>query len=259
MAATVGELIDEYGGRGPLLAELRARGRSLKDIHSLGGRQKPVPSSWRRALELDDPAASPGSAAGAAAPGFDDAAGGLGDVGAGERQTETPPVAPAGAKVQPSALQVRGFARDRIAKTYRFVGTGLAMGADPEGANSDSGPGGGIVAAWDNFAPPIADAWIAAAEEGNVLARRFVELMSAGGTMGEVVTLHVGLIGTTLYVMGQIPEVGPLFGRYRKYRREPAAAVDSDGPATSAAGRARANGAADPGATGRVASPTRTA
>lgn len=176
-------------------------------LHSSPKRK--APKAWVEALGLDSSSPLP--------QGPPESAG-------GENQSETPPKAPEGAEIVRLHPQpIEGFARQRIAGTYGLIGSGLgsALGND------------GVGKVWDDYSGPIADAWIEAAKT-NEFARRFVEFMTAGGPMGEVVFLHVTLIAGTLYVAGQFPEVG-LFGKYAQYRREPpqpsarVATAESDG------------------------------
>lgn len=138
------------------------------------------------------------------------------------RQSETTPKPPDGARIlQPVPL--RNFAIDRISKTYQFVGYGLGEGLGNHG----------ITRVWDDSAPEIAKAWVEAAETSE-FARRFVQMMTAGGPMGEVIILHVTLLAGTLYVIGQFPEVG-LFGKYRGYRPAPAAPGSGQQPSPNGA------------------------
>lgn len=211
---------------GNALAEYMQReGKSAEDIsntlHALIGKRigpahvkmwagrKDPPKQWVEALGLGS--ASPGGSADAG-PEID-----------GERETESSPRPLADSKLAP--VTVPGFARKRIAATYAFVGSGLGMALGNEGVGQ----------VWDDSSDPIAQAWLQAAESSD-FARKFVTMMTAGGPMGEVVMLHVMMLGGTLYCLGQFPEVG-LYGQYRKYRPKPR-------PPAGVAGQPHDNGAA---------------
>lgn len=188
---------------------------SAQGVKMWAARKDGPPKAWREALQLDG-------------------AGFLGDSATGdppsdgdERLTELPPRPLADSKIAPTTIP--GFARKRIAATYGYVGSGLGMALGNEGV--------GLV--WADSSDPIAQAWLQAAETSD-FARKFVTMMTAGGPMGEVVMLHVMMLGGTLYCLGQFPEVG-LYGQYKRYRPQP-----RSGPglaATQPAGRADDNGA----------------
>jgi hypothetical protein len=156
-------------------------------------RTRDVPKRWAAALgvelelERDEPG-GPGEAA---------------TDSAGSRPPERSPLPPDGAR-----FVVEPGARKRIAGIYRFAGAALATGAQSPG----------IAHVWGDQADPIAELWIQAAEE-NPWARRFVDLVSAGGVAGDLAAAHLYLAGATLYVIGAaIPGGDAIFAKYGRYR-----------------------------------------
>ena len=126
----------------------------------------------------------------------------------------------------------------RIAGAYRFLGAALAAGAGNEG----------IAVVFQDQADPIAELWLQAAAE-NPWAARFVNVMQAGGTMGDLAAAHLYLAGACLFVMGAgIPGGEAIFPKYARYRQTvpmPAPREGDDAAAAHAAAAA-ADGAAGP-------------
>lgn len=152
------------------------------------------------------------------------------------RESEHDPRPLRDSPVAKPALPTRQFAEKRITALYAFVGAGIGEAVHNPG----------VTKVWDDGAPGIAKAWLDAAETSD-FARRFVNLMSSGGPMGEVVMLHVTMFAGTLYVLGQFPDVG-LFGQYRRYRPPDEPAVRSRDNGAAPASAASPVGAAAPAA-----------
>jgi hypothetical protein len=149
-----------------------------------------VPVGWREALGLEAPDPRPGDG--------DAAAGGSG-------RREQPPKRPSEAAVQ--VLNEPGAAK-RIAGAYRFAGAALAAGSGSQG----------VAHVWDDSADKIAELWLQAAQE-NPWAARFVNVMQAGGPMGDLAAGHLYLAGATLYVLGAgIPGGDAIFAKYSRHR-----------------------------------------
>lgn len=184
---TVGEYLEQTG---LTRDEMRAR---LEQSGFAGARLNPakqIPQKWASTLGLaaaepDD--SSPGPDAANLPPGR-----------AGERS----PTQPEGAKVAPLPVAIGQVAAERIASTYGLIGGVASMAA------------GNVKVAQvvDAYSTPIGEAWVRAAEE-NEFARRVVQLMSAGGATGELVTMHLVLVGGLLYVTGRAPAFAGLYSR----------------------------------------------
>lgn len=149
---------------------------------------RPIPKKWGSVLGYAAAApedGSPGPDASTIPPGR-----------AGERS----PTEPTGAKQAPLPIPVGAIAAERIANTYGLFG-GLASMAAGEPR---------IAQVVDAYSTDIGQAWVRAAEE-NEFARRVVMLMSAGGATGELVMVHLVLVGGLLYVTGRGPGFGGLY------------------------------------------------
>lgn len=137
------------------------------------------------------------------------------------RHSETPPRRPPDATIAPTAFQVQAAAQERIAALHVFAGSAVATAFDADGFEHDRGVGGGIGLLWKDKADPIAQAWIAWANEGNRFAQAFVKLMQSGGAGGDLVLGYVALLGGTAYILGHLPDneaTRLVYGRYGKYR-----------------------------------------
>lgn len=131
---------------------------------------------------------------------------GLEDAEPEERAPKPPP----GAKIQPPALDPDLLAQSpkRIAGIYRFLGAALASGAENEG----------IAVIFDDQADPIAELWVKAAQE-NPWAARFVNVVNAGGSVGDLAAAHLYLLGAVAYVVGAgVPAGEHLYPKYSRYR-----------------------------------------
>ena len=207
-----------------------ALGRPIKasTVTMWGGRPSP-PKAWADALGISpDPAPESPPREAATAAGEDLPPEGL------RREHEQRPKPPQGA---PIAIPVETIAKKRIAETYGLFGAAATQLTGNRG----------ISRVVDDSSPHIADAWIAAAQE-NDFARRVVNLMSAGGAVGELVSAHIIMVGGLLYVTGRFPDVG-LYGRYRQYRpieQPPPTGEGHDGAAANGAGDPLADAAAPP-------------
>lgn len=186
-----------------------------------------IPKAWRGALGLDDT-----SSAEDAPP---------------RARKETAPRRPAEAKI---TIEDLSGARKRIAGVYKFAGAALAAGSGSEG----------VAEVWKDQADPIAQLWIEAAED-NPWAAKFVNLMQAGGSVGDLAASHLYLAGATLYVLGAaIPAGDAIFAKYQRHRTvvvqpkpEPAGAEKAGenghaGEGDAAAAGAVVNGTSEPGA-----------
>lgn len=127
------------------------------------------------------------------------------------RRSERAPRRPKDAPIVPY-VPAEG-SRDRIAGLYRMVGGGLGMAVARDRGDR---PGQGVAAVFNDQADPIAQCWIKAAET-NPWARRFVELVSTGGPMGDLVYAHVYLFLGVIYVLGA-PLPNAVFPRYEQFR-----------------------------------------
>lgn len=252
------ELID--AGRSPesIAEELTRKLDRRISVERVKGAAQParsVPKSWAAALGLEAGAASapvdppPTWGSGDDGPaGPDPAAGGEG------RRQEQPPKKPDDAKLAPVPALITATAQKRIAELHVFAGAAVAVAVDPQGFETDTGPGGGIGAIWKDKADPIAEAWVRWAQEGNKFAASFVRLMSTGGAGGELLLGYAALLGGTAYIIGQMPDneaTRAVYGRYTKYRRPdpvPGSRPDErpagDGDGAPASGSADSLGAA---------------
>lgn len=154
---------------------------------------RPIRKRWAVALGLASPPPASSEYVGAQGTPESDPLG---------RPDERPPREPAGAKQAPLPVAITQIAKERIAGTYGLVGEGVAMATGNAAVGQVFGA----------YSDPIADAWLKAAEE-NEFAARVVKLMSAGGATGELVTMHIVLVGGLLYVTGRAPALEGLYGR----------------------------------------------
>lgn len=218
---TLRELMEE---RGLELADVHAILEEHRITSSKGGRPvtlrgvqsrlgRTIPPKWAEALGVE-PEPEPE----------------LGDSGA---RDEKPPRRPAGAK---EAVLVGPGASKRIAGAYRFVGAALAAGAGSEG----------VAEVWGDQADTIAELWVQAAED-NPWAARFVNLMQAGGTTGDLAAAHLYLAGATFYVLGAgIPGGDAIFAKYTRHRRIVVPAAQPGRADTAGNGTAPEPGAPEP-------------
>ncbi len=122
------------------------------------------------------------------------------------RRTEGTPQRPPGAPVE---VVIEAGAQKRIAGAYKMVGAALATGSGSPG----------IAHVFADQSDMIARLWIDAAAD-NPYAARFVQMMSAGGPMGDLVAGHLYLAGACFYVFGAaIPGGDAIFPKYSRYRR----------------------------------------
>lgn len=167
-----------------------------KDIARRRRQGRPMPKIWQRAFGVEDSepiTPEPGS----------DEPPSAGTDGQRARR-EAPPRRPREARIE----IVEPGARKRIAGAYKFAGAALAAGA---GSN-------GVAEVWADQADPIAELWIAAAQD-NPWAARFVNMMSAGGAGGDLAAAHLYLVGATFYVLGAgIPGGDAIFAKYSRHR-----------------------------------------
>lgn len=191
---TVGEVLEARGlTRDELYAVVTAGGsRMTRANFDKMSRGKTIPKSWAAALGYDAELPLDGDASGS---------GGTGGADPSGRAGERPPIEPEGARQQPVPAALRGLAVERIASTYGFLG---GLGGMLSGNEA-------VPKVVDAYSSPIAEAWLRAAEE-NEFAARVVKLMTAGGATGELVTMHLILVGGLLYVTGRAPAFEGLYG-----------------------------------------------
>jgi hypothetical protein len=210
------ELMEERGlSNADVAAILSERGVAIERGPNAGeaitaervGRRRtaPIPVGWRAALGVEDPVAPPtGEGDGVDPPGRK-----------GSRRREDPPARPKDAAIQ----VVEAGAAKRIAGAYRFAGAALAAGSGSQG----------VAYVWDDSADKIAELWLQAAQE-NPWAARFVNVMQAGGPMGDLAAGHLYLAGATLYVLGAgIPGGDAIFAKYSRHRPVARPPAESNG------------------------------
>lgn len=186
----------------------------LVDAYAQRTQLDKIPQAWVSALGLEPLEADP-SGEGTGAGSFSDRS--------AERAPRMPPGAP---KAKPPAV-LATVAKERLSATYETIGYAAGLILEEPG----------IKVVTDDYAPHIAEAWLKAAEE-NEFAARVVRLMSSGGAMGELVTVHILWILGIAYVTGRVDDPTGLLAR--KYRGEHDAAVQR-----AAERAAAANGHAD--------------
>lgn len=153
-----------------------------------------VPKLWARGFRIESPPPSAESDGGSS--------------GAGRRRNEASPLRPQGAPVV-----VTPFAERRIAGAYRGIGGIVSTQLiNTHGRNAANG----VAVAFDKSADPIAALWMRAAEENATIAR-FVNAMSTGGAVGDLVLAHVVLLATVAYILGA-PLPDGAFKSYEQYR-----------------------------------------
>ena len=166
-----------------------------------------LPKSWVAALGLENPE-PPSASWGQTAPdlGWDGERNA--DEGTAVRDAEPPSMPPGGRSVpmQPpsSAVSSGGDysgARARIAKAYQAIGAGVSMVSQNQG----------YAAVTDSYSKDIAQAWIAAAEHNQNVAK-IVAFMESGGPVGELIVCHILLLGGFIYVSGRAPFIGSIVG-----------------------------------------------
>lgn len=251
---------DELGMKNPdLAAELTRRLGKKVTARQVGNYMgaRPAPKAWYRALGLPAPTAGtpeePLAPAGDPPSFSDDSTPGAAGEGGG-RRAEVPPKPLEDSKFAPTPAALQTVAKDRIAGLHQTLGAALAMGKDLDGFEHDRGVGGGIAAIWKDKSEPIADAWIAWANEGNRFAQAVVRTLSLGGAGGELALGYATLALGTAYIIGAAPEnelTRGVYGRYARYRivpSEPAAGERAEPFAGSGGPRPVRSVAADQGA-----------
>jgi hypothetical protein len=179
---TLGEYLEQTGTtREELLVLLTERGVELKPSHSKMALSRPLPKRWLDALGIADQQT------------LDDEP---------TVRDRFGPSEPPGAKQAPLPVAVGQLAAERISSAYAMIGGGV-------GAAIGEPKVGEVFGAYSD---PIGAAWVKAAEE-NEFAARVVKLASAGGATGELVTMHIVLVGGLLYVTGRAPALSGLYSR----------------------------------------------
>ena len=166
---------------------------------------------------------------------FEDSGAVIEDDPRGTRDTATPPSPPDGAKVvRPTPGRAPLVtAKQRISMAYGAVGTGMSLITQNDGYEKVA----------ESYAPELANAWIAAAETNERVAK-IVRFMESGGPVGELVVSHVILVLGLVYVSGRGPQLdflyGSRFGGYRTaaiaegIRKEAEAHLNGSGEAAAA-------------------------
>lgn len=222
------EYVERFG-EDRVAAELTEKlGRPITPHGVLGqsARKKP-PKAWAEALGVDD-GGTADSHSPAAPPDSEPDTPGEGPA----RRTEVPPRKPAEAAFAAPPVYLNTIAKERLVQIHKFAGGSVAMAADAKGFQEGTGAGGGIAQLWSDKAEPIADAWIAWANEGNKFAQSVVRTLSVGGAGGELVMGYLMLLGGTAYVLGHLPDNGitnGIYGRYSQYRVVVPEPADSSG------------------------------
>lgn len=158
-------------------------------------------------------------------------------------ETGRPPRMPEGAPRAPLPAVASSVAKERLTELYGLVGF---MGTRISGHE-------GVKVVSDDYAPHIADAWLKAAEE-NEFARRVVRLVSAGGAVGELVTVHVIWLLAILYVTGRTDDpTGLLARKYERFHADAVARARLEAEGESVVVDAAANGHGAEGAADAVA------
>lgn len=128
----------------------------------------------------------------------------------------SPPRMPEGAPHEKAAdrllpILAADVAKERLTELYGLVGFTASKLSGHEG----------IKVVTDAQAPTLAQAWVKAASEGSEFASRVLRLLSAGGTMGELVQLHIVWLFGILYVSGRIDDpTGLLASKYKGFHDE---------------------------------------
>jgi hypothetical protein len=190
------ELADLLTDRGVTITQGKNAGAPITAEAVKRRINREVPGTWGPALGIEADPSSPRAATTAEPPGGTD--------GSGRR--EAPPRRPAEARVE-ITVENAG-ARKRISGAYKFMGAALAAGSGAQG----------VAVVWGDQADPIAELWLQAAQE-NPWAARFVNMLNAGGSAGDLAAAHLYLAGATLYVLGAgIPGGDAIFSKYTPHR-----------------------------------------
>lgn len=126
------------------------------------------------------------------------------------RDDGTPPTPPPGADVKRPASSggaISLTAKKRIEMAYTAIGAGASLVTNNKGYEAVA----------DNYAPSLADAWMAAAEQNKTIAK-IVAFMESGGPVGELVVGHIILVLGFAYVSGRGPNLEIIYGRFAGYR-----------------------------------------
>ena len=99
-------------------------------------------------------------------------------------------------------------AKKRITFAYAAIGGGVSEITGNQGI--------GVV--MDSYAPGLADQWRAAAEVNPNVAK-IVRFLDQGGPVGELVFMHLLLVGAILYVSGRGPDqLDAVYGKFAGHR-----------------------------------------
>lgn len=197
-------------------------GRPIKPVTVRANRYRGLlPKAWVSALGLED---------------ADPASGGAG-AGDATRSAERAPRMPRDGVMAPTPALLTAVAKERITATYETVGFAVSKLTEQPG----------IKVVTDDYAPAIADAWIRAADESE-FARRVVRLISSGGAVGELVTVHLIWLLGIAYVTGRVDDpTGLLARKYQAYHDAAVHAASAGAEAVAGNGSqpARGQGADD--------------
>ena len=99
-------------------------------------------------------------------------------------------------------------AKKRITFAYAAIGGGVAEITGNQG----------VGAVMDSYSPALADAWMKAAET-NANVAKIVRFLDQGGPVGELVFMHLLLVGAILYVSGRGPDqLDAVYGKFAGHR-----------------------------------------
>jgi hypothetical protein len=167
----------------------------------LWSRRRKPPKAWAAALSLPDEVADPQEERY-----LDD------DVPAGTerllRDDDAPPAPLDPSRVVRPVLPDSLAAKKRISFAYSAIGGGV----------SEITGNQGVGAVMDSYSPALADAWLKAAAENENVAK-IVRFLDSGGPVGELVFMHLLLVGAILYVSGRGPDaLDAVYGKFGGYR-----------------------------------------
>lgn len=126
------------------------------------------------------------------------------------REDGLPPTAPEGTKITRPATgrMPLATAKQRLEMAYGAIGSGMSLITENDGYEKVA----------EGYAPGLADAWMAAAESNERVAK-IVRFMESGGPVGELVVSHIILVLGFVYVSGRGPDLAFLYGsRFGGYR-----------------------------------------
>lgn len=149
------------------------------------------------------------------------------------RDEGAPPTPPPGSKLRPvpGGGSIHVAAKKRIELAYTAIGAGATLVTQNHGYEAVA----------DQYAPNLADAWIAAAETSPTVAK-IVRFMESGGPVGELVVGHIILVLGFAYISGRGPDLEVIYGKFAGYRaaaianaveREAAAHLNGSGQASA--------------------------